>query len=140
MVITDADATYTFARRAFGGWQPPVGSGESRALTARTDKEPAANRGRVGRKAISTDVTRGDTNQDRPTRSGANTHNRHRYPTPSGGGRTDQRRPAWHCFGLRFPVRRHTDHSGSTSRLSATFSRNRRSNLQRVVSPFYCVG
>jgi len=23
--------------------------------------------------------------------------------TPSGGGRTDQRRPAWHCCGLRFP-------------------------------------
>jgi hypothetical protein len=122
--MTDADATYAFARRAFGGWQHSVGSGEARALTARTDKKPAPNRGRVGRKAISTDVTRGGTNQDRATRSGANTHNRHRYPTPSGGGRTDQR-PAWHCFGLRFPARRHTNHSGSTSQLSATFSRSR---------------
>src|SRR6202023_736502 len=127
-------ATCTIARRAFGGWQHSVRGSESRALTARTDKELAPNRGRVGRKALSTDVTRGDTNQDRPTRSGANTHNRHRYPTPSGGGRTDQRRPAWHCFGLRFSVRRHTDHSGSTSRLSATFSGSRRPNLQRGVS------
>src|ERR1700758_3201973 len=138
MVITHAHATYTFARRAFGGWQHSVGSGEARALTARIDKKPAPNRGRVGRKAISTDVTRGGTNQDRPTRSGANTHNRYRYPTPSGGGRTGQRRPAWHCFSLRFPARRHTNHSGSTSQLSPTVSGRRRSNRLRVVSCCYC--
>src|SRR6202008_2244812 len=108
MVITHADATYTIARCAFGGWQHSGGSSEARALTARTDKETAPNRGRVGRKALSTDVTGGDTNQDRPTRPGANTHNRDRYPTPSGGGRTAQRRPSWHRFGLRFPARRHT--------------------------------
>src|SRR5580692_6166129 len=36
------------------------------------------------------------------------------------------------------PARRHTNHSGSTSQLSPTFSRSRRSNRQRVVSCCHC--